>query len=148
MIPTPTGWPMPVRWPRDPSPFAPVALKLAEAGVNRFPEAGWIRYHLGLVHYRAGRYEQAIERLDESMKVDPDWDALALTLPLLAMAHHRLGHAEEAQEVAGEGARHAGRRGPRHPAGAKVQPGDALVGSRGVRVPAPRGRRTGLAAFF
>src|ERR1700693_2960684 len=27
----------------DPSPFAPIALKLAEAGVNRFPEAGWTR---------------------------------------------------------------------------------------------------------
>jgi tetratricopeptide (TPR) repeat protein len=80
-----------------PSPFAPVVLKLAEAGVNRFPKAAWTRYDLGLVHYRAGRYEQAIERLNEAMGASPGWDASALPLPILAMAHHRLGHAEEAR---------------------------------------------------
>jgi serine/threonine-protein kinase len=82
----------------DAAPFAPVALKLAEAGVNHSPKAGWTHYVLGLVHYRAGRFQEAVEQLNESLKVNPDWHAKALNWPLLALAHHRLGHAEEARK--------------------------------------------------
>jgi hypothetical protein len=32
------------------------------------------------------------------MEVDPGWEATFLNWPLLAMAHHRLGHGDEARK--------------------------------------------------
>jgi tetratricopeptide (TPR) repeat protein len=49
---------------------------------------------LGLAHYRAGQYEQALARFNQVNEVDPNWPP---NWPLLAMAHHRLGHVEEAR---------------------------------------------------
>jgi hypothetical protein len=50
---------------------------------------------LGVILYRAGRYQEAIDRLDERVAVGE-----ALGAPVdwvfLAMAHHRLGHKAEA----------------------------------------------------
>ncbi len=56
----------------------------------------WVSYAAGLALHRAGRHEEAIRRLTESGEVDPSWGATALNWAVLAMAHHRLGHAEEA----------------------------------------------------
>ncbi len=55
----------------------------------------------GLLLYREGRYADAIQRLDEALKLrnrprsafEKEWAALAL-------AHHRLGHLEEARRLA------------------------------------------------
>ncbi len=68
---------------------------LAEKSVAFAPQQGWRHYVLGLALYRAGRYEEAVRQLDASRHVDPNWDATALAWPVLAMAHHRLGHADE-----------------------------------------------------
>ena len=50
---------------------------------------------LGAILYRAGRFEKAVEALDRSVATHgaggTPYDAF-----FLAMAHHRLGHAEEA----------------------------------------------------
>jgi Flp pilus assembly protein TadD len=54
-------------------------------------------YGLGLAHYRAGQFEQAIRRLDESREANPGWHATCLNWVALALAHHRLGHREQAQ---------------------------------------------------
>jgi tetratricopeptide (TPR) repeat protein len=54
-------------------------------------------YGLGLGHYRAGQFDRAVQRLDEARKVDPGWQATCLNWVVLAMAHHRLGHREQAQ---------------------------------------------------
>jgi formylglycine-generating enzyme required for sulfatase activity/Flp pilus assembly protein TadD len=54
-------------------------------------------YVQGLAHYRAGQHEQAIRVLSVAMETYPHWPANALTRLVLAMAHHRLGHAEEAR---------------------------------------------------
>ena len=51
---------------------------------------------LGAALFRAGRFEDAIRRLEEGIKLrngaetPQDW-------PFLAMAHHRLGHRDEAR---------------------------------------------------
>jgi WD40 repeat protein/Flp pilus assembly protein TadD len=50
---------------------------------------------LGLAHYRAGHWEKAAARVEEAIARRPD--AAWLGWPVLAMAHARLGHAEEAR---------------------------------------------------
>jgi tetratricopeptide (TPR) repeat protein len=52
---------------------------------------------LGLAHYRARNYDQAIQRLEESMKSDPNWPGQPVNWITLAMTHRRLGHADQAQ---------------------------------------------------
>jgi hypothetical protein len=56
-----------------------------------------VELRAGLAHYRAGQYEQAVECLTKSMEAGTTWRAVALNWPVLAMAHHRLGHADEAR---------------------------------------------------
>ena len=41
----------------------------------------------------------AIQHLEESMDVDPRWPASAIGLPVLAMAHQRLGQNDQAREM-------------------------------------------------
>jgi tetratricopeptide (TPR) repeat protein len=76
--------------PVDPSRL----VALAERGAaDRRP---WAPYMMGLALHRAGRYEEAIQQLTRSIEADPNWSAALLNWPVLAMAHHRLGHADEA----------------------------------------------------
>jgi eukaryotic-like serine/threonine-protein kinase len=51
---------------------------------------------LGAVLYRAGRFQEAIQRLEEAKTARKDADE-PLDWPFLALAHHRLGHREEAR---------------------------------------------------
>jgi tetratricopeptide (TPR) repeat protein len=76
----------------DPAPL----LRMAEAGVAKDLKSNAL-FTLGLAHYRAGQYEAAIRRLDESIAADPRWVAMPQGWAVLAMAHHRLGHAAEAR---------------------------------------------------
>jgi tetratricopeptide (TPR) repeat protein len=46
--------------------------------------------------YRAGRFEQALRTLEEVTRADTGWTNCE-AWPLLAMTHHRLGHAQEAR---------------------------------------------------
>jgi tetratricopeptide (TPR) repeat protein len=72
----------------------------AEKNLEGLPPGHKKRYDytntLGAVLYRAGRYADAVKRLEEAIKVHGkggtagDW-------VFLALAHHRLGHAEEAR---------------------------------------------------
>jgi tetratricopeptide (TPR) repeat protein len=77
---------------RDPEKL----IALAEKSVARAPGEAWRIYVLGLALYRAGRYEEAIAKLNESNEAGRSWHARALNWPILAMAHDRLGHADEA----------------------------------------------------
>src|SRR5581483_4667981 len=45
---------------------------------------------LGVAHYRAGRYREAVEVLRANLAGQEDW-ALDFDLYFLAMSHHRLG---------------------------------------------------------
>jgi WD40 repeat protein/serine/threonine protein kinase/tetratricopeptide (TPR) repeat protein len=62
--------------------------------VSRPPGGGRL-FTLGLIDYRAGRFEQAVKQLEECARLDPQYGGI--TYPALALAHHGLGHAREAE---------------------------------------------------
>jgi tetratricopeptide (TPR) repeat protein len=65
-------------------------------GANQPPPA-WSLHALGAAYYRAGRPEPAVDRLRESLEAQQDWPGHVMTWAFLALAHGRLGHAEEAR---------------------------------------------------
>ena len=71
-------------------------IRLAELAVNAEPGDGDVLNTLGAALYRAGRFAEAVRRLDEAIQKrrgvskEDDWE-------FLAMAHHRLGHDDEAR---------------------------------------------------
>ena len=71
------------------------------------PRSPWMQYVLGLAYYRTGEFDRAIQSLEQSIKVDGGWTGSPLNWPVLAMAHHRLGHEREARAWLGK-ARTAG----------------------------------------
>jgi serine/threonine protein kinase len=82
----------------DPDPVTnPADLVRHAELVLRHQKAHWHLYVAGLAHYRAGQYERAVERLCQSLTVGPSWNSRAINYPVLAMAHHRLGHTKEAR---------------------------------------------------
>jgi serine/threonine protein kinase/WD40 repeat protein len=80
-----------------PAPLRDVeaALPLAERAMRGAPGDANIRNTLGLAYYRAGRYRAAVELVRPNLLAQGD-RYLALDLFVLAMAHHRLGEAEQA----------------------------------------------------
>jgi tetratricopeptide (TPR) repeat protein len=70
-------------------------VRLAEMAVANAPSDVNLRA-LGAILYRAGRYEQSIQRLGEATKAHPSGGA-AYEWLFLTMSHHRLGHSDEAQ---------------------------------------------------
>jgi serine/threonine-protein kinase len=68
----------------------------ARAGADH----GWYVHALGLAHYRAGQFDQALQRFTESKGStgcrELNWFGLALV-------HHRLGHADEARRYLEQG---------------------------------------------
>jgi hypothetical protein len=78
----------------DPAEFARLANHLD--GIDK---VHWHLYIAGLAYYRAGQYDRAVERLNESLTLDPSWVARAINYPALAMAYHRLGKADEARQA-------------------------------------------------
>jgi WD40 repeat protein/tetratricopeptide (TPR) repeat protein len=51
----------------------------------------------GATLYRAGRFQEAVKRLDPALKLSKKYDPFTPLL-YLAMAHHRLGHVEKARQ--------------------------------------------------
>ncbi len=74
-----------------------VPRRLAEFAARREPRSGWMQYVLGLAYYRTDDFDRAIQSLEQSIKVDGGWTGSPLNWPVLAMAHHRLGHEREAR---------------------------------------------------
>jgi tetratricopeptide (TPR) repeat protein len=72
------------------------AVQLAKKAVALEPDADNLNT-LGAVLYRAGRFEDAVRRLYESIGNSDNVGECADWL-FLAMAHHKLGHAAEAQQ--------------------------------------------------
>ena len=82
--------------------YAPV-VRLAEQAVEADADSEVYLKTLGGILYRAGRFEEAVKRLTEADNLieDPDTESNlspAYTWYFLAMAHHKLGHAEEAKK--------------------------------------------------
>jgi eukaryotic-like serine/threonine-protein kinase len=79
-------------------PKAPV--RLARSALAGYPERGRPRSDvlktLGAAQYRAGRFEEAIRRLEESIQTRGDGGD-PKGIAFLALAHHRLGHRDEAE---------------------------------------------------
>ena len=80
----------------------PSVVALAEKAANRNPNRWGYVCVLGAVLYRAGRFEEAVQRLTQADQLAKD-DYLVPAEPwfFLAMAHHRLGHGEESKKWLG-----------------------------------------------
>ena len=70
-------------------------VSLAETAVAARPGDHACLNTLGAVLYRAGRYADSVRRLEESMAASRDGDPVDWLF--LAMAHQRLGHADQAR---------------------------------------------------
>jgi WD40 repeat protein len=75
----------------------PKVVSLMEKAARDHPRQTAYAYTLGASLFRAGRFEDAVKSLDHSIRLHGKggtaWDAL-----FLAMAHHRLGHADDAKK--------------------------------------------------
>jgi serine/threonine protein kinase/Flp pilus assembly protein TadD len=74
-------------------------VQLAEKAVANEPKNLQYLCTLGAALYRAGRFEEAVKRLTaaSALQANERQTAMAYTWFFLAMAHHRLGHADEAR---------------------------------------------------
>jgi tetratricopeptide (TPR) repeat protein len=73
------------------------ALRHARRAVELAPDENLNLNTLGVVLYRTGRFAEAVETLDKSLKAGGGRLA-AFDLFFLAMAHHRLNHLEQARD--------------------------------------------------
>ncbi len=71
------------------------SVRLAEKAVAAFPQDPWWHSDLALACYRAGQFDRAIT--EATWVAQSRWTARGVSLPVLAMTHHRLGHADEAR---------------------------------------------------
>jgi uncharacterized protein with WD repeat/tetratricopeptide (TPR) repeat protein len=71
-------------------------VRLAEKAVTAYPNDGAVLNTLGAALLRAGRPAEAIVRLEEALRKPGAQDSAHNEL-LLALAHHQLGHSEEAR---------------------------------------------------
>lgn len=85
----------------DPS----IPLRLAEQALQSDPQSTFQRQTVGAALYRAGRFEEALvpqtdlaTHWDQHGVTAEDRTSPAYTYFFLAMTHHRLGHADEAQK--------------------------------------------------
>jgi hypothetical protein len=82
------------------SPESPIAGSQSVEWVERDVAASknaWNLHVLGLAHYRAGQFNEAVQRCNQSVREFPEWGHV-LNWLVLAMAHHRLGHGDQAAE--------------------------------------------------
>jgi tetratricopeptide (TPR) repeat protein len=73
-------------------------VQVLERAVAMHPNTCTYYHPLGWILYRAGRPEMAIQRLRDAIKFHPKNDGLVDDWLILAMAHQRLGHADEARK--------------------------------------------------
>jgi tetratricopeptide (TPR) repeat protein len=79
-------------------PNPALLVELMTKIVKDTPNADML-FALGMAHYRAGQYDEALARLNQALSTDFSWtDTTCVTGLALAMVHHRLGHLEEARK--------------------------------------------------
>jgi serine/threonine protein kinase/Flp pilus assembly protein TadD len=79
------------------SPDPELAVRWAERVVRIHGKSAWNLHTLGFAHLRARQWKESIRRCRESLEAQPGWGARMLNWLVLAMAHQRLGQAEEAR---------------------------------------------------
>jgi tetratricopeptide (TPR) repeat protein len=84
---------------RESDPELETMARLADQFAPGSRDNWFGQYVAALIAYRAGRYEQAAERLRQSIAVARGWPSGALNYPVLAMAEHRLGRPAEARQA-------------------------------------------------
>jgi serine/threonine protein kinase/lipoprotein NlpI len=85
----------------DPAANLSELIELArEAATSR---NGSMPYVLGIACLRAGGYDEVV-RLLQQWAAEPHWAIRFLSYPVLAMAHHHLGHETEARQALAEAA--------------------------------------------
>jgi tetratricopeptide (TPR) repeat protein len=75
-----------------PDPLVPV--ELAARAVSSNPSE-WTLYSLGMAHLRAGEFDEAERRFQESLEKAPAWTARFLNQFGLALVHHERGEVKE-----------------------------------------------------
>jgi Flp pilus assembly protein TadD len=85
--------------PADPTILVRQAQRNAATG-----RLAWFLSTLGMAQYRSGQFAEALTQFDESDRADPHWGPCVNALGR-ALAHHRLGHAEEARSWRDRGVR-------------------------------------------
>ncbi|HYV34181.1 MAG TPA: hypothetical protein VE988_00670, partial [Gemmataceae bacterium] len=73
------------------------AIPLAEKAVRLAPENAHYRNTLGVAYYRAGRFQDAVGKLEQNLTRQDD-KGLAFDLYFLAMSHHQLGETARARD--------------------------------------------------
>jgi tetratricopeptide (TPR) repeat protein len=75
-----------------------LAEKALQAGAQQF----WSLTEQGALAYRAGRFQEAVPLFEQSLKADPKPGRAVVNWVWLALAHQRLGKAEEARRWLGK----------------------------------------------
>lgn len=88
-----------VKSPGCPAASCSTAIRYAEAACSLDPGNGFYLNTLGIAQYRAGRHAQALTTLLESDRINSEEveGGVPHDVAFIAMAHHRLGQAAEAQ---------------------------------------------------
>jgi tetratricopeptide (TPR) repeat protein len=71
--------------------------RLAEKELAESPRAFWSLTERGALAYRAGRYQDAVSFLEQSLAADPKPGGAVVNWLWLALAHHRLGKDDDAR---------------------------------------------------
>ena len=77
------------------------AVQWGKQAVDSNPQVSWYIHSLGLAHYRAGQFDLALQRFQESQ--NGNWNYGELNHFGRALAENRLGHAANAQESLAQG---------------------------------------------
>jgi tetratricopeptide (TPR) repeat protein len=76
--------------------------RLAEKELKASAKQFWSLTEQGALAYRAGRYQEAVPVLEQSLQADPKAGRVVVNWLWLALAHQRLGKAEEARRWLGK----------------------------------------------
>jgi tetratricopeptide (TPR) repeat protein len=105
-------------------------VSLAERASGKPPEDLWGAIRIGAALYRAGRFDEAVKRLNEAtaLDADPSRTNMLCTWFFLAMAHRRLGHADEARRWLEKATRatEEALKPPAEPPGKSAEPSGAI----------------------
>src|SRR5262249_4275061 len=70
--------------------------RLAETELRAWADAFWSMTEQGALHYRAGRFPQAVALFEQSLRADPQPGRAVVNWLWLALAQERLGKSQEA----------------------------------------------------